>query len=75
MTGGRRTNGKPCALCGIRAGAGIPIFSYTLLRSVYTRQARSRTRTRSFGTVSVCDRCIQENARGAAMTRDEPVAV
>lgn len=74
----RRANGRgagrPCVFCGLwpgnAAGAGgreIAVFSYTLLRSVYVREAAGRTRTRSFGTLSICERCRHEWARGATM--------
>lgn len=67
MTG----NGSPhpCAFCGIHPEnrVGIRVFSYTLLRSVYARERLGRSRTRSFGSLYVCDRCIGEKHRGASM--------
>lgn len=67
MTGS--TIRRPCAFCGIHPDnvAGIRIFAYTLLRSVYVPSRPGRTRTRSFGSISVCDRCIAERKRGATM--------
>jgi hypothetical protein len=42
----------------------VPVFRYTLLRSVYQRDlSTSRTRTRSFGQIGICDRCLAEQAR------------
>lgn len=69
-----RGAGRPCVFCGLwpgnRAGpreTEIPVYSYTLLRSVYVREAAGRTRTRSFGTITICERCRAEYARGATM--------
>lgn len=79
----RSGGGRPCVFCGLwpgnRAAAGgqeIRVFSYTLLRSAYARETRNRTRTRSFGAVTICDRCYEEYVRGATMTtRDDAAAV
>lgn len=68
---------RPCVLCSIHPGnsRGIRIYSYSLLRSVYVREAPGRTRTKSFGTIALCDRCLEEYARGAVTVRDDRAAV
>lgn len=65
-SGGHRDSGRPCSLCGLSARnlAGIRVFSYTLIRRVYL--STENKRTKNFGTIPICDRCIREIARGAS---------
>ena len=55
-----------CGVCGLSYpnSMNVPVFRYTLLRSVYQAGAVAQhTRTRSFGQIGVCDRCLGEQAR------------
>lgn len=68
---GRAFAKRACSFCGIQPGnrAGISVYSYTLLRSIAQPAGiQPRTRTRSFGQLSICDRCLAERHRGASMT-------
>lgn len=73
--GYRRDSGRPCWTCGISAknAAGIRVFSYTMIRRVQGDDGVKRTK--NFGTVPVCDRCIREAHRGASGAHPEPGTV
>lgn len=61
---------ETCALCGLANGNGLEVA----VRRYYLRPARGSgmsTGTVIFGRLTLCDRCVVEQARGASGTRHE----